>query len=108
VPDILRGLAISAGILLPVVVLIIFICIVVVRRGEAAMRGDTHAIPTKSEGSVSTPDVPPSAPAVRKPEKPVAVSPVEENLVMTILGLGFLLFALAVLGLFLMSVLQHL
>jgi hypothetical protein len=103
----LRGIAISSGILLPIVVLIVVVSMVAVRRGEAAMRGEAHAVLHGEEVHGYIPDTPASAAPAVKPAKPVIVK-TEDVSVMEILILGLVLFGLTVFCLVGLSILQHL
>ena len=103
--EVLRGLGISAGILLPIVILIVIISIAAVRRGEAAMQGEAHEVSTELRAHV--PDAKPTATAAQKPDKTVAAT-TEDISVMEILLLGFALFGLTFLFLLGVSVLGHL
>jgi hypothetical protein len=97
--DALRALAISAGILSPVVVLIIIVSIAAVRRGEA---GPLVLEPVPS----GVPVTQGAAAAAAKPAK-AAVPEVEEVSVLEILLYGTGLFVLAVLALFVLSLISH-
>ena len=104
--EILRAITISAGILFPVVILIIIVSMTAVRRGEASVRGGAHDVASESElhGQVHGA----ATPAAKKPEKPAAVAAANEISVPNILLFGLVLFGLAVLGLFAVSILGHL
>ena len=98
---------ISAGILFPVVVLIIVVSMAAVRRGEASVRGEAHAV--SSELALHATVHGATAPAAKKPEKPsAAAAAADEISVPNILLFGLILFGLAVLGLFAVSILGHL
>ena len=102
-PDIVRALVISGGILLAVVVLIIIISIIAVNRGAAEMMGETephHPL---------EPAAPKAAAAAAAPAKgaKAAVPAGDEINVLEILGFGTALFVLAVLGLFAVSLIEH-
>ena len=105
--EVLRGLGISAGILLPVVVLIVVVSMTAVKRGEAGMRGDAHGaahelVPAYVPATAGT-AVAPAA----KAAKPAAAT-TEEVSVIEILGAGTLLFVLTVLILLGVSIIRHL
>ena len=103
--DILRAIAISAGILLPVVVLIIIVSMAAVRRGEASVRAAHGISEPELHGQVHGA----AAPAAKKPEKATAaMAATDEISVPNILLFGFILFTLAVLALFAVSILGHL
>jgi hypothetical protein len=107
VSEVLRGMGIAAGILFPVVVLIVIVSMAAVKRGEIEMRGGTHGsthelIPAYIPGTAGTA----TAPAA-KAVKPVTVK-TEEISVIEILGFGTLLFVLSVLLLLGISILRHL
>jgi hypothetical protein len=108
VSEVLRGMGIAAGILIPVVVLIVIVSMATVRRGEIEMRGGVHGshelVPAYIPGSAGTATV--AAPAA-KAVKPATVAK-EEISVIEILGFGTLLFVLSVLLLFGISILRHL
>jgi hypothetical protein len=95
--DTLRALAISASILIPVVVFITVISIVTVRRGEASMLG--HDLPDEPLYP-ATATVGGAAAA-----KAAAVS--DEINVAQILGIGLGLFVLSIVLLLALSLLQH-
>jgi hypothetical protein len=100
-PDIVRALAISGGLLLLVVILIVIISIAAVNRGAAAMGSHAeHADETKA--AVKEPAAAPAA----KAAKPMAPAKDEIN-VLQILAFGTGLFVLAVLGLFALSLIEH-
>jgi|SRR5262245_8922099 hypothetical protein len=106
-PDLLRALLISGGLLLAVVVLIIIISIVAVNRGAAEMTGEAEAHhppePAVHRAGAAAAPAPAKAAA-----KAAAVPAGEEINVLQILGFGIALFALAVLGLFAVSLIAHL
>lgn len=100
----LRGMGIAAGILLPVVVLIVIVSMAAVRRGEAMMRGDIHG---------HSPDlvpayVPAAAGTAAATAKTAKVVTTDEISVLEILGFGTLLFVITVLLLLGLSILRHL
>src|SRR4051794_17358149 len=97
--DTLRALAISAGILFPVVILIIVVSIAAVKRGAAQMAGG-H-LPNELTLVHEGPAVPAAKPA--KAAGPV----VDEISVSQILIYGVGLFTLTILALFALSLLQH-
>src|SRR5262245_21896946 len=101
--DVLHALAISAGILLPVVVLIIVISMAVVKRGEALNAHVEHAVPGvtlhTTEGAAAAP---------AKAAKPVAAAASDEISVSQILLIGVGLFGLTILALLLLSIVAHL
>ena|SRR2546426_9721399 len=99
--DLVRALGIAAGILSSVVVLIVIITIAVVKRGEAGESETSHSIPEDSLPVRDTPATPPAKAA--KPAEPAA----EEVSVIQILIFGFLLFALTILLLLGVSLVQH-
>ena len=101
-------MAISAGILLPVVVLIVIVSMAAVRRGEAMMRGEIHGaspelVPAYVPAAAGT-----AAAAAPKTAKPATSVTTEDVSVIEILGFGTLLFVLTVLALFGISILRHL
>ena len=98
--DALRALAISAGILFPVVVLIVIVSMTAVRRGGA---GHLVLEPVPSGVPVTQGA---AAAAAAKPAK-AAAPVVEEISVLEILLYGTGLFVLAVLALFLLSLISH-
>ena len=103
----LRGLGIAAGILLPVVVLIVIVSMAAVRRGEAMMRGDIHEhspnlVPAYVPAAAGTAAA--TAPKTAKPGTVVT----DEISVLEILGFGTLLFVVTVLLLLGVSILRHL
>lgn len=98
--DILRALAISGGILFPVVVLIVIVSIVAVKRGEAQMHGASHDEGAPAAGPVTTPS------SAAKPAK--AVAPVVDEInVGQILLYGVGLFTLTILALLGVSLIEH-
>src|SRR5262252_3886774 len=100
--DILQALAISGGILLSVVVFTIFISFITVNRGAAGMGLVTephHPLEQTPQQAAS------QAPA--KAAKATAAPAADEINVLQILGFGVALFVLAVLGLFALSLFQH-
>ena len=101
--DLLRALSISAGILLLVVVLIIIVSIVAVNRGAAEM---AEAEPHHAAPPVAQMEGTAAAPAAAKHGKAAAPAAEEIN-VLEILGLGTALFVLAILGLFALSLIEH-
>jgi len=104
--DILQALAISGGILLSVVVFIIIVSIVAVNRGAAAMGHATephHPLEPTAHHEVAGAA---TAAAPAKAAKAAAPAADEIN-VLQILGLGTALFVLAVLGLFALSLIEH-
>ena len=103
--DILRAMAISAGILLPVVVLIVIVSIAAVRRGEAAMLGDAHGISAAHPAFVPATATVTAAP---KAAKPASAAAGDEISVVAILILGVGLFTLTVALLMGVSILGHL
>src|SRR5215831_1409211 len=104
--DILQALAISGGILLSVVVLTIIVSIATVNRGAAAMGlalEPHHPLePTPHREAAGAA----AAAAPAKAGKAAAPAADEIN-VLQILGFGVALFVLAVLGLFALSLIQH-
>jgi len=105
--DILQALAISGGILLSVVVLIIIVSIVAVNRGAAAMGLATEPhhplVPTTHPEVTGAGTAAAPATAAKAAAAPAA----DEINVLQILGLGTALFVLAVLGLFALSLIEH-
>jgi len=99
--DVLRGLAISAGILIPVVVFIVLISMAVVRRGEVGDVVDGHNIPDSPIHVKETP----AAPAAKAAK---ATAPASEDIsVIDILLFGTGLFVLSILALLALSLIQH-
>lgn len=99
--DILHALSISGGILLLVVILITIVSIVTVNRGAAEMAGGGH------EHAAEAVALQQSAPATAKPATKPAAPATDEINVLQILGLGTALFVLAILGLFALSLIEH-
>ena len=99
--DLLRALSLSAGILLSVVVLIIFISMTAVKRGEVNMKGG-HEGPDDPHGAIEAA----AAPAAKGAK--AAAPAVDEISVPLILGLGLALFTLTIVALLGLSLLQHL
>jgi hypothetical protein len=99
-PDIVRALAISGGLLLLVVILIVIVSMVTVNRGAAEMGHAEHAHETEAAHKE-----PAAAPAA-KAGKPAAPQTDQIN-VLQILAFGTGLFVLAVLGLFALSLIEH-
>jgi hypothetical protein len=95
--DIIRALATAAGILSPVVLLIVIVSIVAVKRGEALMAG---------HGPEATPTAEPAAPSAAAKTGKAAVA-VEEINVGQILLYGVGLFTLTILGLLGLSIIEH-
>jgi hypothetical protein len=98
--DILKAMATSAAILLPIVVLVIIISIAAVKRGEIAMGGGDHAHAHAHAGAETAGTV---AAAARKSGPVVVVNPG----VLEILGLGTAIFVVAVLILLGISIVSH-
>lgn len=101
--DLIHALSMSGGILLLVVVGTIIVSIVTVNRGAAEMGGGTehdHAAAPVSQATAA-------APAAGKAAKPGAAPAADEINVLQILGFGTALFVLAVLGLFALSLIEH-
>ena len=108
VSEALHGMGIAAGILLPVVVLIVIVSMQAVKRGEAGMRGEAHGASHELIPAY-VPAVPETTTAAAtKPTKAATVTKTEEVSVIEILGLGLLLFVLTVLALLGVSILRHL
>src|SRR5262249_6595919 len=104
--DILQALAISGGILLSVVVLIIIVSIVAVNRGAAAMGHATE--PHDPLGAAHHAAAGAAAAAAPAKVAKAATAPAADEInVLQILGLGTALFVLAVLGLFALSLIEH-
>jgi hypothetical protein len=96
--DVLRAMAISAGLLLPVVAAIIFISIVTVKRGEVSMHGG-HGLPG---------DLHPVAEAAAPVKGAKAALPVSNEIsVAQILIYGVGLFVLTIILLMAISLLNH-
>ena len=100
--DILHALLISGGILLIVVILITIVSIVTVNRGAAEMAGGGHEHATEAVAPKESSPV-----AAKAAAKPGAVPAADEINVLQILGLGTALFVLAILGLFALSLIEH-
>ena|SRR5438034_600055 len=98
--DVVRALATSAGILTPVVILMIIVSIVTVRRGEAGTHGLGHDEPHPVAALAGTPV---AAAKTGKAAGPV----VEEINVGLILLFGLGLFTLTVLALLGLSLIEH-
>jgi len=99
--DILRALATSAAILLPVVILIVIVSIAAVKRGEASIAGHGHGHDEAVPEHVTT-----SAPATAV--KAAKAPPADEINVGQILLYGVGLFTLTILALLGLSLIQHL
>src|SRR5689334_16197612 len=99
--DVVRALAISSGILLPVVVLIVIVSIAAVNRGAAAHGGHDIA---ESAIHLSETAIPAAASKAAKATGPA----VDEISVPKILLLGVGLFVVTVLFLMAVSLVQHL
>src|SRR5262245_13243856 len=99
--DVVRALGIAAGILFLVVVLIVFITIAVVKRGEGEQLEAAHDLPDDSL-KVKEAAVPQPAKAAR-PSAPAG----EEISVMNILLFGTALFVLTIVVLLLLSLIDH-
>ena len=102
-PDLVRALAISGGILLLVVVLTVFVSIAAVNRGAANMGEEAHRhredeLPVAKETAAA-------APAAKGGKPAVAAS--DEISVIQILLFGVGLFTVTVLALLALSFLQH-
>ena len=102
--ELLHGMGIASGILIPVVVLIIVCSMAAVKRGEAAMRGEVYGISPELRSYV--PGVAGTATVAAK-EKPAAVVITEDPTVMEIVLLGVGLFVLTVLVLMGVSFISH-
>jgi hypothetical protein len=101
--DILQAFAISGGILLSVVAFIIVVSIITVNRGAAAM-----GLVTEPHHPLEpAPPAEAAAAAPAKAPKAAAAPAADEINVLQILGFGVALFVLAVLGLFALSLFQH-
>jgi hypothetical protein len=100
--DLVRALMISAGILFPVIILIVIITILVVKRGEGEQHGASHDVPDDALHVKET-----AAPPPAKAAKPVAPAG-DEISVSKILILGVGLFTLTILFLLGLSLIQHL
>ena len=101
--DIIRALAISGGLLLLVVILIVIVSIAAVNRGAAEMGHAEHAQETEA---VHKEFAAAAATPAAKTAKPAAPATDEIN-VLQILAFGTALFVLAILGLFALSLIQH-
>ena len=101
--DILRALLTAAGILLPVVILIIGVSMIAVKRGEASQRAghDAHEEETAHVTAAA------GAAAAAKPAKAAAAPAGDEISVPQILGLGVGLFVLTILALLAVSLIAH-
>src|SRR5262245_38456955 len=99
--DVIRAFAISAGILIPVVVFIVLISMAVVRRGEVGEAVDSHENPASPIQVKETPATP-AAKAAK------ATAPASEDIsVIDILLFGTGLFVLSILALLALSLIQH-
>jgi len=99
--DVLRALAISAGILISVVVFIVLVSMAVVRRGEVGDAVESHNIP----GSPIPVKETAAAPAAKATK---ATAPAKEDIsVIDILLFGTGLFVLSILALLALSLIQH-
>jgi len=98
--DILQALAISGGILLSIVVFTIFISFITVNRGAAAM-----GLVTEPHHPLA--QTPQHEAAAAAPAKAAKAPAADEINVLQILGFGTALFVLAVLGLFALSLIEH-
>jgi hypothetical protein len=99
--DILRAILISAGILLPVVILIVGITIAAVRRGEAAMHttADHVSLPPQSATEI---------PVAAKPAAKAQPAPADDGLeISVVLLLGTGLFVLTIVLMIALSMLEH-
>ena len=104
--DVLHALAISAGILFPVVILIIVISMFVVKRGEVAHDDSGHDAPSEAHvGAAHIKEGAAAAPA--KAVKPAASPADEEISVPYILLLGGGLFVITIVALLLLSLITH-
>jgi hypothetical protein len=101
--DILRALLTAAGILLPVVILIIGVSMVAVKRGEASHRTGHDAHEEETVHATATA----GAAAAAKPAKAAAAPAGDEISVPKILGLGVGLFVLTILALLAVSLIAH-
>ena len=100
--DVLRALGIAAGILFPVLILIVIITVAVVKRGEAGQVKARHDVPDDSLHLKETALSPPA-----KATKPAA--PAGEEISIThILLFGIGLFALTIVALLALSLIEHL
>ncbi len=94
--EILKAMAMSASILLPVIILVVVISIAAVKRGEIAMGGaHGHGVAADASGTAAL--------AAKKPGAVV----VENPGVLEILGLGTAIFVVAVLILLAASIVAH-
>jgi hypothetical protein len=100
-PDIVRALGISAGLLLLVVVLIVIVSMVAVNRGAAEMEPEHHPV---AEVPVATKEGAAAVPA--KAAKPAAAAAAEVS-VIQILLFGTGLFVLTVILLVALSLIEH-
>jgi hypothetical protein len=96
VTEILKAMATSATILLPIVILVIIVSIATVKRGEISMGVGVHAHPGAEAAGVV-------AAAAKKSAPVVLVNPG----VLEILGLGTAIFVVAVLILLGISIVSH-
>ena len=101
--DILRALLTAAGILLPVVILIIGVSMVAVKRGEASHGAGHDAHEEEAVHATATA----GAAAAAKPAKAAAAPAGDEISVPQILGLGVGLFVLTILALLAVSLIAH-
>jgi hypothetical protein len=101
--DILRALLTAAGILLPIVILIIGVSMVAVKRGEASLRTGHDAHEEETVHATATA----GAAAAVKPAKAAAAPAGDEISVPQILGLGVGLFVLTILALLAVSLIAH-
>lgn len=104
--DLVRALAISAGILLPIVILIIVVSIATVRRGEISMGLVGHHGHDELAHAHGT-AAPAATAAAKAPAKGAAGPAVDEISVPMILIGGVILFTVTVLLLFGLSLIQH-
>ena len=103
--EILKAMATSASILFPIVVLVVVASIVTVRRGEVSMggaHGHGHG-PAHAHAGVAVD----GSGAAAVPAKKPATVVVENPGVLEILGIGTAIFVVAILILFLASVVAH-
>jgi hypothetical protein len=99
--DLVRALAISTGVLAPVIILIIVISIAVVKRGEAGAAASGHPLPDDPSHAKET-----AAPAPVKGVK--AAAPASDEIsVLHVLLFGAGVFTVAVLALLALSFIQH-
>ena len=101
-PDLVRALAISGGLLFLVVILIVIVSMVAVNRGAAEMGPTEHAHEIEAAHKE-----PAGAPAAKAPASKPAAPAKDEINVLQILAFGTGLFVLAVLGLFALSLIEH-